>query len=78
MNYGIVFDDEPEIANHDHCCRCGLWTESSPVGTGHVPTGFNGAPEAIRKIVLCLDCISTMRATPHVFWYSGWPHHRRS
>lgn len=77
MDFGITYDDEPEYATHYTCCRCGLPTEYSPVGSGDVPTGPDGALEHIRNIVLCLDCLRLLREDASRFWYSGWRSQRR-
>jgi hypothetical protein len=71
--YSVEFPDQPTIVKHSSCCRCQQPTENSPLGTGSLPTGPKQAPEPVKNVIVCLDCLEMMVLDPKKFWYAGWP-----
>lgn len=77
MSFDVNYPAKPAIVRHDTCCRCQKPCENSPIGTGRVPTGPDGALENIKNIVLCIDCLELREELPKQFWYEGWPNQKR-
>lgn len=71
MKYCLNFPANSNVVDHSYCCRCDRPTESSPVGTGTIPTK-DGKEEVVKNLVVCLQCLELLHENSQLFWDTGW------